>query len=47
LEFPGLTEAVEKEDWKLALEQTELVERALAKNIELLRKAKVSWEKSN
>ena len=45
LEFPGLTEAVEKGDWKLASEQEELIERALAKNIELLRKAKASWEK--
>ena len=47
LEFPGLTEAVEKGDWKLASEQAELIERALAKNIELLRKAKISWEKEN
>jgi hypothetical protein len=47
LEFPGLTEAVEKGDWKLAGEQAALIERALAKNTELLRKAKVSWEKNN
>jgi N-acetylated-alpha-linked acidic dipeptidase len=47
LEFPGLTEAVEKEDWKLASEQVELIERAVVKNIELLRKAKASWEKNN
>ena len=47
LEFPGLTEAVEKGDWKLASEQAELVERALARNIELLHKAKTSWEKNN
>ncbi|HVH71932.1 MAG TPA: transferrin receptor-like dimerization domain-containing protein, partial [Candidatus Dormibacteraeota bacterium] len=47
LEFPGLTEAVEKGDWKLASEQAELIERALTKNIELLRKAKASWEKNN
>ena len=47
LEFPGLTEAVEKGDWKLAFEQAELIERALAKNIESLRKAKISWEKEN
>src|SRR5215467_13244635 len=47
LEFPGLTEAVEKGDWKLASEQAELIERAVTKNIELLRKAKASWEKEN
>jgi N-acetylated-alpha-linked acidic dipeptidase len=47
LEFPGLTEAVEKGDWKLASEQEALVEKALAKNIELLRAAKASWEKNN
>ena len=42
-----MTEAVEKGDWKLASEQAELIERALTKNIELLRKAKASWEKEN
>jgi N-acetylated-alpha-linked acidic dipeptidase len=47
LEFPGLTEAVEKGDWKLASEQAELIERALAKNIELLRTARAFWEKNN
>src|SRR5437667_7669944 len=47
LEFPGLTEAVEKRDWKLASDQAALVQRALEKNIELLRKAKISWEKNN
>jgi N-acetylated-alpha-linked acidic dipeptidase len=47
LEFPGLTEAAEKGDWKLAAEQAELIERAVAKNIGLLRKAKTSWEKNN
>ncbi|HKW34748.1 MAG TPA: M28 family metallopeptidase [Candidatus Acidoferrum sp.] len=47
LEFPGLTEAVEKGDWKLASEQELLIERALTKNIELLRNAKASWEKEN
>jgi N-acetylated-alpha-linked acidic dipeptidase len=45
LEFPGLTEAVEKSDWNLANEQAKLIERALAKNTELLREAKTSWEK--
>ena len=47
LEFPGLTEAVEKGDWKLAAEQEALIERALEKNIALLRMAKNSWEKNN
>ena len=47
LEFPGLTEAVEKGDWKLASEQAGLIERALMKNIELLRTARASWEKNN
>jgi len=47
LEFPGLTEAVEKGDWKLASDQAVLIQRALEKNIELLRKATISWEKNN
>lgn len=47
LEFPGLTEAVEKGDWKLASDQAALIQRALEKNIELLRKAKISLEKNN
>ena len=47
LEFPGLTEALERRDWKLASEQAGLIERALAKNIELLHRAKTSWEKNN
>jgi N-acetylated-alpha-linked acidic dipeptidase len=45
LEYPGLTEAVEKGDWKLASQQAVLIDRALAKNIELLRSAQSSWEK--
>ena len=47
LEFPGLTEAVEQGDWKLADKQAKLIDRALAKNTELLRAAKTSWEKNN
>jgi N-acetylated-alpha-linked acidic dipeptidase len=47
LEFPGLTEAVEKADWKLAAQQAALLETALEKNTELLRSAKISWEKNN
>jgi N-acetylated-alpha-linked acidic dipeptidase len=46
LEFPGLTEAVEKGDWKLAEQQAALIERALGRNIDLLRAARTSWEKN-
>src|SRR5204863_664757 len=46
LEFPGLTEAVEKGDWKLAAQQAALLEKALKKNTELLRSARSSWEKN-
>jgi N-acetylated-alpha-linked acidic dipeptidase len=47
LEFPGLTEAVEKQDWKLAAEQTKLLENAVQKNTELLKSALSAWEKKN
>jgi len=46
LEFPGLTEAVEKQDWKLAAQQAGLLQKALKKNTELLRSARSSWEKT-
>jgi N-acetylated-alpha-linked acidic dipeptidase len=46
LEFPGLTEAVEKQDWKLAREQATILEKAVEKNTKLLRSALSSWEKS-
>jgi N-acetylated-alpha-linked acidic dipeptidase len=46
LEFPGLTEAVEKGDWKLAAQQAALLEKAVEKNTELLRSAESSWEKN-
>src|ERR1700676_4218858 len=36
LELPGLTEAVEKQDWGTAKQQTEILERALAKNTKLV-----------
>ena len=45
LEFPGLTEAVEKGDWKLASQQADLIERALAWNTALLKRARADWEK--
>ena len=44
LEFPGLTEAVENRDWKLAAQQAGSLEKALKKNTELLRLARSSWE---
>jgi len=46
LEFPGLTEAVEKLDWKLAGQQASLLEKAVEKNTKLLRSAQSSWEKN-
>ncbi len=46
LEFPGLTEAVEKQDWKLAGKQAVLLEKAVEKNAKLLRSAQSSWEKN-
>jgi len=36
LELPGLTEAVEKQDWPTARHQAEILERALEKNTQLL-----------
>jgi N-acetylated-alpha-linked acidic dipeptidase len=45
LEFPGLTEAVENSDWKLAAQQATRLESAVAKNTKLLRSARSSWEK--
>ncbi|HLQ12525.1 MAG TPA: transferrin receptor-like dimerization domain-containing protein [Steroidobacteraceae bacterium] len=44
LEFPGLTEAVEQSDWKLAADQAQRLEAALVKNTRLLRAAQSSWE---
>ena len=46
LELPGLTEAVEAGDWKRAQKQAALLERALARNTELLRAARADLEKS-
>jgi N-acetylated-alpha-linked acidic dipeptidase len=45
LELPGLTEAVEKGDWKLAQEQAVILENALASNAALLRDARAQLEK--
>ena len=36
LELPGLTEAVEKQDWPTAKQQAEILQRALATNIKLV-----------
>ncbi|HET6933365.1 MAG TPA: M28 family metallopeptidase [Candidatus Angelobacter sp.] len=47
LELPGLTEAVEKGDWKLAKEQGALLESALEKNAALLRAARAEIAKTN
>jgi N-acetylated-alpha-linked acidic dipeptidase len=46
LEFPGLAEAVEKSDWKLAAQQATLLEKALEKNAKLLRSARSPWEEN-
>ncbi|PYU73526.1 MAG: hypothetical protein DMG49_06015 [Acidobacteria bacterium] len=46
LEFPGLTEAMEKQDWNLAAQQATLLERALEKNTKLLRSTRSSREKN-
>jgi N-acetylated-alpha-linked acidic dipeptidase len=39
LELPGLTEAVEKGDWRVAQEQARILERALERNAQLVRDA--------
>jgi N-acetylated-alpha-linked acidic dipeptidase len=39
LELPGITEAIEKQDWKTARDQAALLEGALASNTALLRQA--------
>jgi N-acetylated-alpha-linked acidic dipeptidase len=36
LELPGLTEAVENQDWPVAKQQAEILQRALANNTQLL-----------
>jgi N-acetylated-alpha-linked acidic dipeptidase len=46
LEFPGLTEAVERRDWKLAEKQAALLEKAVGRNTKLLHAAKNSWERN-
>jgi N-acetylated-alpha-linked acidic dipeptidase len=46
LELPGLTEAAEMENWKVAAEQEKIIEAALAKNATLLRQARTELEAS-
>jgi N-acetylated-alpha-linked acidic dipeptidase len=45
LEFPGMTEAVEKKDWKLAAQQAAILDGAIEKNTELLNSASFAWER--
>jgi N-acetylated-alpha-linked acidic dipeptidase len=45
LEYPGMTEAVEKKDWKLAIQQAAILEAAIKKNTELLNVANATWER--
>lgn len=47
LELPGMTEAAEKGDWKLAKEQRALLESALEKNAALLRAARAEFAVTN
>ncbi|MBI2677867.1 MAG: M28 family metallopeptidase [Candidatus Koribacter versatilis] len=46
LELPGITEAVEKGDWKTAQEQVRVLEAALDKNTALLKQARAELEKT-
>src|SRR5262249_98665 len=45
LELPGLTEAIERADWKVASEQSKILEGALEKNAALLRTASAEISK--
>jgi N-acetylated-alpha-linked acidic dipeptidase len=45
LELPGLTEAIERSDWKAAAEQGKILEDALTKNTSLLRAASAELAK--
>ena len=46
LELPGLTEAVEKGDWKIAAEQVRILEQAVSKNTLLVGSAAESLRES-
>ncbi len=43
LEFPGLTEAIEAEDWSRAAAQAQVLDAAFLKNTELLQSAAAAW----
>lgn len=45
LELPGLTEAIERSDWRAAAEQGKILEDALTKNVALLRSASAEFVK--
>jgi N-acetylated-alpha-linked acidic dipeptidase len=45
LELPGLTEAVEKQDWTTAKQQAEILERALETNTKLLEQLRADLER--
>jgi N-acetylated-alpha-linked acidic dipeptidase len=47
LELPGLTEAVERSDWKVAAEQIRILASAVSRNAELLRTASKELRNSN
>jgi N-acetylated-alpha-linked acidic dipeptidase len=47
LELPGLTEAVEKQDWPVANQQAEILRQALANNTALLKKLDHKLENSD
>jgi N-acetylated-alpha-linked acidic dipeptidase len=44
LELPGLTEAAEAGDWKVAAEQAKILQDELAKNTELLKQTRAMLE---
>jgi len=45
LELPGLTEAVEKQDWTTAKQQAEILERALETNTKLLEQLRAALDR--
>jgi N-acetylated-alpha-linked acidic dipeptidase len=46
LELPGLTEAVEKQDWPTAKQQAEILQRALQQNTDLLNQLNATLQSS-
>ena len=46
LELPGLTEAVEAEDWPRAVSQAHILEGAVVRNVALLREVRADLEAS-